>query len=40
LQDKLRDGDRVVMSGFGAGLSWGTAHVVFNQCHISPVIEY
>ena len=40
LHDKLRDGDRVVMSGFGAGLSWGTAHVVFNQCHISPVIEY
>lgn len=40
LQDKLRDGDRVVMCGFGAGLSWGTAHVVFNRCHISPVIEY
>lgn len=40
LYDKLKDGDRVVMSGFGAGLSWGTARVVFNGCKISPVIEY
>ena len=40
LADKLKDGDRVVMCGFGAGLSWGTARVVFNDCKISPVIEY
>lgn len=40
LHDKLKNGDRVVMSGFGAGLSWGTARVVFNDCKISPVIEY
>lgn len=40
LHDKLKDGDRVVMSGFGAGLSWGSARVVFNGCKISPVIEY
>lgn len=40
LHDKLKDGDRVVMSGFGAGLSWGTVRVVFNGCKISPVIEY
>ena len=40
LYDKMRDGDCVVMCGFGAGLSWGTARVVFNKCHISPVIEY
>lgn len=40
LQDKLKDGNRVVMSGFGAGLSWGTASIVFNGCKISPVIEY
>ena len=40
LYDKLQDGQRVVMSGFGAGLSWGTANVVFNQSHISPIIEY
>lgn len=40
LHDKLKDGQRVIMSGFGAGLSWGTANIVFNQCRISPVIEY
>ena len=40
LHDKLKSGQRVIMSGFGAGLSWGTACVVFNQCRISPVIEY
>lgn len=40
LYDKLQDGQRVIMSGFGAGLSWGAANVVFNGCKISPVIEY
>jgi 3-oxoacyl-[acyl-carrier-protein] synthase-3 len=40
LYDKLKDGDRVVMCGFGAGLSWGTARVVFKDCKISPVIDY
>lgn len=40
LHDKLKDGDKVVMSGFGAGLSWGTARVEFKGCKISPVIEY
>lgn len=40
LYEKLKDGDRVVMSGFGAGLSWGTARVVFSGCKISPVVEY
>lgn len=40
LYDKLKAGDRVVMCGFGAGLSWGVARVVFEDCRISPVIEY
>lgn len=40
LKDTLKNGDRTVMCGFGAGLSWGTAWVVFNDCHISPVVEY
>ena len=40
LEKKLKNGDRVVMCGFGAGLSWGTARIVFNDCKISPVIEY
>lgn len=40
LKDKLKDGDRVVMCGFGAGLSWGTTRMVFNGCNISELIEY
>lgn len=40
LNGKIKDGDRVVMCGFGAGLSWGVARVVFNGCKISPVIDY
>ncbi len=40
LHDKLHDGQRVIMSGFGAGLSWGVANIVFNGCRISSVIEY
>ena len=39
LHDKLKGGDRIVICGFGAGLSWGTARIVFNECRISPVIE-
>ena len=40
LHDKMKDGDRIVMAGFGAGLSWGVAKVTMNGCKISPVIEY
>lgn len=40
LKDKLKDGDRIVVSGFGAGLSWGTAMLTMKDCTISPVIEY
>lgn len=40
LHDKMKDGDKVVMAGFGAGLSWGVAKVTMNDCKISPVIEY
>lgn len=29
-----------IISGFGAGLSWGTAYISLANCHISPVIEY
>lgn len=31
---------KVVMCGFGAGLSWGTACLSLAECRISPVIEY
>lgn len=31
---------RVILSGFGAGLSWGSALVDLSGCHISKLIEY
>lgn len=35
------DGDKtIVMSGFGAGLSWGSALIQTRDCKVSPVIEY
>jgi len=39
LEGKLDGRHQVVMCGFGAGLSWGTAWVEFNNCHISPILE-
>jgi len=35
-----RDGERFVMCGFGAGLSWGTVMMTLYDCKVSPVIEY
>lgn len=29
-----------IVCGFGAGLSWGTAHINLADCKVSPVIEY
>ena len=40
LYGKLKDGNQLVLAGFGAGLSWGVAKVMMNGCKISPVIEY
>jgi 3-oxoacyl-[acyl-carrier-protein] synthase-3 len=40
LADKLMGNHRVMMCGFGAGLSWGTALLQMKDCKISPVIEY
>lgn len=40
LHDKLKKGDKVVMSGFGAGLSWGTAYLTWGDAKISPEIDY
>jgi 3-oxoacyl-[acyl-carrier-protein] synthase-3 len=31
---------KILMSGFGAGLSWGNAVVDLSNCHISKLIEY
>jgi len=40
LGDKLREKQSLILCGFGAGLSWGTAYVVLDRCIISPVVEY
>lgn len=40
LQGKLDKPTDVIMCGFGAGLSWGTALVNFNGCKISDLVEY
>ncbi|MCM1140547.1 MAG: ketoacyl-ACP synthase III [Roseburia sp.] len=40
LKGKLKDNDKVVMCGFGAGLSWGTVFMQFNGCNISDLVEY
>lgn len=34
------DVNNIIMSGFGAGLSWATAYLNLAHCHISPVIDY
>ncbi len=39
LQDKLRSNRKVLMSGFGVGMSWATAIVNFNNCMISDLVE-
>jgi 3-oxoacyl-[acyl-carrier-protein] synthase-3 len=40
LHDKLKQDACILISGFGAGLSWGTAIMQMKDCRISPVIEY
>lgn len=36
----LRNDERLIMCGFGAGLSWGTVMMTLQNCNASPVIEY
>ena len=40
LNGKLEGSHTVVLSAFGAGLSWGSALLHTLDCHVSPVIEY
>ena len=40
LAGKLEGKHSLMMSGFGAGLSWGSAFMQMNDCKVSPVIEY
>ncbi len=36
----LRNGETVIMCGFGAGLSWGTVLMTLENCKVSGIIEY
>ena len=40
LSGRLMGDNLVLMSGFGAGLSWGSAIINMRDCNVSPVIEY
>lgn len=40
LREELRDSSkRILLCGFGVGLSWGSAITVLNKCHISEIVE-
>ncbi len=39
LKNKLTERRRILMSGFGVGLTWGTAVVDVEDCHISDIVE-
>ena len=39
LSHKLADRQTVLMSGFGAGMSWATAALSLVDCHVSPLVE-
>jgi len=40
LGNQNRTNEKVILCGFGAGLSWGTVYTEFNNCAISSLIEY
>jgi 3-oxoacyl-[acyl-carrier-protein] synthase-3 len=40
LGDKLNDNKKVILCGFGAGLSWGTVYTEFKNCTISSLLDY
>ena len=40
LNNKLIDEKKVILCGFGAGLSWGTAYITFKNCKISNLFDY
>ena len=40
LNGRLAGSHTVVMSAFGAGLSWGAAILQMRDCNVSPVIDY
>lgn len=40
LSGQMIDNKRVIMCGFGAGLSWGAFYYEFQRCNVSEVVEY
>lgn len=40
LKDNYPSRQRVIVTGFGAGLSWASAMIDLRQCHISQITEY
>jgi len=38
--NKNRTNEKIILCGFGAGLSWGTVYTEFNNCAVSSLIEY
>jgi 3-oxoacyl-[acyl-carrier-protein] synthase-3 len=40
LKNKIKENEKVILCGFGAGLSWGTVYTEFKNCTISSLIEY
>lgn len=39
LQEPLKDKQQILLSGFGVGLSWASAILTMNQCHIGDLVE-
>jgi 3-oxoacyl-[acyl-carrier-protein] synthase-3 len=40
LKENYPNREKVILSGFGAGLSWGSVLLNLTQCNISKLIEY
>ena len=39
LKDKLATEKKMLLSGFGVGLTWGTALIKMNGCYVSEIVE-
>ncbi len=39
LKDKTTGPKKILLSGFGVGLSWGTAIITLKDCHICEIVE-
>jgi 3-oxoacyl-[acyl-carrier-protein] synthase-3 len=39
LKNKLSDHKRLLLSGFGVGLTWGTAVIGTDECYVGEIVE-